>query len=727
MKLSLNNKISMSLLLIIFISTIVLGSIIFIQGSRIIEERTKAQLESVVALKENQLNDFISEEKGDLISIAKEKYFVDLYKQLIQHHEIYGEHLESYHDTMVDLLDQKISTMGEDFVELFVLDMNGIVHISTEIHNTGKIKSNEAYFTQGQKQTSVQSFYYDLTLQQPSMVISTPVHDNNGSLMAVLVGRIDLNQISDLMTQREGLGQTGETYLVNKYNYIVTKSRFIEGIEFKKTIHTDAVKDCLEQHSGSLKYNDYRDVPVIGVYRWIPERNICLIAEFDQSEAFEPINTLRNIIFFVGIGVFVLALMIGLWISKTITDPIIRLRNAAKEIGEGNFDVKIKNKGGDEIGELSESFTEMAQQLAIQNKKILQHENDLHDQVDQRTKELQIKLLELENTKLAVMNILEDTDETNKSLMYTKEELKKKIEELKLMDQKKDEFLSVTAHELKTPLTSIRGFADLLRNPAIMAKKEQRDKYFNIIIDDTKRLEKLITDILDLSRLDLGTMKFNFEKTRISSVFEGLKDLSEIPIKDKGLKPIFVIGEKIPDFNTDVSRLLQVLTNLINNAIKYTEKGSIKVEAKKQRDDIFFSVTDTGVGIPESEFERIFNRFYQVDSSYTRKVGGSGLGLAVSKGIVEALGGSIRVDSVIGKGTTFSFNIPLNSYVKGRHFESILHDLEEDGNKTGATKNILMKKGIVDQEGFLINNIEKSQFIKTKTRKKKSYKDTKKN
>ncbi|MFH0874623.1 MAG: ATP-binding protein [archaeon] len=356
------------------------------------------------------------------------------------------------------------------------------------------------------------------------------------------------------------------------------------------------------------------------------------------------------------------AIIFILFISlrQMILLPLLNLEKIVKQFRNNDFSARVQNISDDEIGELYFSFNKMLDQLISSKKVIENHNRELENKIANRTNELDNRVKELENTKKATLNILEDIDNTNKELISAKEELGNKVKELEVMDRKKDEFLSVTAHELKTPLTSIKGFADLLNNEKIMENKELRKKYFGIIIEDTIRLERLITDILDLSRLDVGTMKFNFEKTTVDELFTELINLSTVSIKKKGLIPIFKAQKGIPCFYADKSRLIQVLSNLINNAIKYTEKGYIKIEAKlTDKKNIEFSVTDTGIGIVKDEFSHLFERFYQIDSSYTRKVGGSGLGLAISKGIIQALGGKIWLESKPGKGSKFIFVLPI--------------------------------------------------------------------
>ena len=382
-----------------------------------------------------------------------------------------------------------------------------------------------------------------------------------------------------------------------------------------------------------------------------------------------------NQLVILGIAVLVVGILMSLLLSTSITKPISKLKSAATEIGKGKLDTKIDVKSKDEIGELASSFKQMTRDLRKSREKIKKHEKELESLVEKRTKELNKKVKELEDARTATLNMLEDVSLSKKKLEESQRDLlmlNKRLEdanvELKRLDKYKNEFISITAHELKTPLASIHGFADLLQKKKISSNVKQRDNYLKIIMDDANRLKKLIDDIIDLSRLDLGTMKFFFEKVSVKEMFRKLvKELYLLAAK-RGLTLRARVADDVPAYtNTDNSRLFQILTNLVNNAIKYTPKrgGKINVYASKQGNKILFSVKDTGIGISKKHFNKIFDRFYQADSAYTRKALGSGLGLAICKGMIEALGGKIWVKSGIGKGTTFSFTIPIKRKAKG--------------------------------------------------------------
>jgi len=283
-----------------------------------------------------------------------------------------------------------------------------------------------------------------------------------------------------------------------------------------------------------------------------------------------------------------------------------------------------------------------------------------------KSQELERKVFELEKMRTAMLNILEDVNEqkdkiesSDKNTKKLNIRLKRSNQELLGLDKQKDQFTSITAHELKTPLASIKGFVQLLQNDTVMANKEKRKKYMDIIISDTNRLSRLVTDILDISKLDLGTLKVYPTDVKIEDIIDTTKREMIPIVKAKKIKNQYTFDKKVKTIVADKNRVVQVLTNLVNNAVHYTdEKGTISVDAKQDKNMVVFSISDNGMGIPKDKVKNIFERFYQVDSWLTRKIGGSGLGLAICKGLIESMGGNIWVESVEGKGSTFYFTLP---------------------------------------------------------------------
>ena len=258
---------------------------------------------------------------------------------------------------------------------------------------------------------------------------------------------------------------------------------------------------------------------------------------------------------------------------------------------------------------------------------------------------------------------------------------------MKKLDELKTAFLNITSHELRTPMSAIKGYVQMLLRQTLGDINEEQKNSLDVILRNTNRLDGLIQDILDVSRLESGTMKFISGKTDIKTL---VGQTAETMQPFAGRKEITIsadIEEGVPNLIVDGERIKQVMMNLVSNAIKFSPDGSIvNVKARKEKNDVLFEVQDFGRGIPKDKQDRVFETFYQVDSGADRKFGGAGIGLAISRGIVISHGGKIWVESKEGKGSTFRFTLPVKSIkdVEDRFKEVNMFLLDE---KNGKRKN----------------------------------------
>lgn len=247
----------------------------------------------------------------------------------------------------------------------------------------------------------------------------------------------------------------------------------------------------------------------------------------------------------------------------------------------------------------------------------------------------------------------------------------------KEIDNLKTEFITIVSHELRTPLTSILGFVEMIErhfeniliprinseDPKVIKTINRIKRDFEIIRSEGERITSLINNILDISKLESGKLKWNFREINVEDIiFESYNALFSL-FEQRGLKFIHEIEPGLPKIYADKERLIQVMVNLISNSLKFTEKGHIACRVKKIEDNILFTVEDTGIGIPESELDSIFEKFKQVGDILRDKPKGTGLGLSISKQIVEAHGGKIWVESTLGLGSKFYFTIPIRRNV----------------------------------------------------------------
>ncbi len=285
----------------------------------------------------------------------------------------------------------------------------------------------------------------------------------------------------------------------------------------------------------------------------------------------------------------------------------------------------------------------------------------------------------LDNTNNPIGSIALGRDITDQKRY--EEKIKKQNAQLKKLNRIKSDFLNVTSHELRTPMVAIKGYVQLLLDMSLGEVTEKQKKALDIVLRNTNRLNNLVQDILDISRLESGTMKFIPEKTDTRQMVEEIVETMQSSASMKEIKINADIEGNIPDLTVDSERIKQVIINLVNNAIKFSPHGSdINMQARKEGVYVLFEVRDFGRGIPKNKKEKIFETFYQVDCAKDSKLlGGAGMGLAISRGIVIAHGGKIWVESKVGIESTFRFVLPIKPVkdVEGRFKEIDIFSHEE--------------------------------------------------
>ncbi len=386
------------------------------------------------------------------------------------------------------------------------------------------------------------------------------------------------------------------------------------------------------QVGGDLKFSDYQlnfphEFPEI-----IDPRNITgwAIVELSQQNNRDKQHAIvTNSLGVAGVILFICTLLV-FRISKKLTSPILKLAVAANEIEKGNLDIELDLESKGEFLSLERSINGMAESLR-------QSREQLQERIDQATSDL--------------LSSIQVVERQNKELSEARQQAL-------LASRVKSEFLANMSHEIRTPMNGIIGFIKLLQKTKPTA--EQLD-YINTIQRSANNLLSIINDILDISKIEAGKASLKGEEYNLRNCIEEVCGLLAPLAYEKNLNLVPMIYNDVPlQLHGDVLKLRQILTNLISNAIKFTEVGDVVIRTMLEDENndnvtIKVMVTDTGIGISQKDQHRLFRTFSQVDSSSTRKYGGTGLGLMISKTLTEMMNGEIGVDSKINQGSTFWF------------------------------------------------------------------------
>lgn len=354
--------------------------------------------------------------------------------------------------------------------------------------------------------------------------------------------------------------------------------------------------------------------------------------------------------------------------SDTCSPENCSIRNALSDRKNVEFEERIDHEDGSySLYQVSASkyygMDQNIQGIILSYSDITQIRKD-----QERLQKMNEELLEAREETEDYVALLEEKtaalELTNEKLYNSEEKIRKQNTKLQKLDELKSNFLNVTSHELRTPMSSIKGYVQMMMNKVLGDISDEQGKALNVILRNTNRLDNLIQDILDISRLESGTMKFITEQTIIREMIGEIKETMYSACKEKNIELQVHCSDDVPLLVIDKDRIKQVIMNLVNNAIKFSpEHTIITIHGFLRGNETIIEVKDEGRGIPKDKQLHVFETFYQVDSGMDRKFGGAGLGLAISRGIVMAHGGNIWVESsgVNGEGTTFSFSLPNES------------------------------------------------------------------
>jgi signal transduction histidine kinase len=440
---------------------------------------------------------------------------------------------------------------------------------------------------------------------------------------------LDLRVIQDLVRQTR-LGTSGYVYVIDARGVPIAHPN-IAAFTHRSLALPQVTTALASSTTGSTVGRNFRGQKVLSTWATAGPVGWKVFVEQPQSAAFAPVRgkiwrTALLLAAFLAVGVGLSVLL-----ARRLVRPVTQIGTAAARIGAGAYDERIELRRRDELGGLADELNGMAASLqaSVQS---------LEQKVEERTRELQRALAELS----------------------------RKGRQLEVASEHKSEFLANMSHELRTPLNAIIGFSQVLRQGLFGPVNAKQEEYLDDILSSGNHLLSLINDVLDLSKVEAGQVELEVASFSVREALERGVVMVREPATKHGVRLSLELAPGVDLVEGDERRLRQVIFNLLSNAVKFTPEGGEVVLATASRDhEVLISVTDTGPGIPLEDHERIFEEFQQTDVG-VRQREGTGLGLALSKRLVELHGGRIWVESEPGHGSRFVFTLPAKEANRAR-------------------------------------------------------------
>ncbi len=391
MKLRLTITTKLTLVFVLFAATLAAGisALVFANGRAALEDAIVADLDSTILEKQAALEDWVLE-RQDALAIAADSPQTRRVAQTLLTAAPDSGAAQVARALLVEEW-QRQRGAGRGFLDfLLIHPETGMVVASTSAIEEGKFKEDRAYFSGGKQGAYVQNVYYSISLRAPAMTAAAPIRDASGRVLGVLAGRLNLAEMNAIVNRRTGEYQTDEAYLANTANLFVTQPRLApDAAILQRGVRTPAVNRCLATRaSGIVADADYRGVPALVAYRWLPERDLCLIAKLDQAEAFAPVAAFSATIVLVGALAILAASMLGFWLARGITRPVLTLQHGAARLAAGELTLRLPAQRRDELGALARGFNAMAAALAEKEAALRGDAAVLERQVEERTAEL---------------------------------------------------------------------------------------------------------------------------------------------------------------------------------------------------------------------------------------------------------------------------------------------------------------------------------------------------
>lgn len=546
---------------------------------------------------------------------------------------------------------------------------------------------------------------------------------NQANTIYIQIRDINLVAVPDIQKfiERWYDGATGtqvrEVYILNSERQIIA-SNFTETVSrpigevlgtepatlLLASLTQDKESEVIENEKGEAYLMDYA-FPVKNQMGQI-EKIIYIRADMEQVNM--TLDRARTILSNATLLALVITVILGSLLARSITGPIKEVTSKAQLMSEGDFDHRLEVKSTDEIGQLTQMFNHLTQQLKQTLEEIASEKGKMEAILTYMTDGViavnvrgdiihanpsALRMLDCENEEIGNvtlgslfskahidLNLGDIQERTEEERILQINDTILRVEAAAFKNEQKDtmgyivvfqditeqhkleimrkEFVANVSHELRTPLTTIRSYVETLLDGELEDRELSRG-FLQVVNSEAERMTRLVKDLLMLSRLDYRKTQWNKSQFSLENVVEEVVRKLDIPVKQKGHTVTVRKLAPLPQFEGDKDKIEQVILNIVSNAIKYTpDRGKIEIALDYNDGRARIVVNDNGIGIPENDMPRIFERFYRVDKARARELGGTGLGLSIAKEIVEAHSGEISIDSTHGEGTTVTIQLP---------------------------------------------------------------------
>lgn len=520
---------------------------------------------------------------------------------------------------------RRLLFLAPAITEVLITDARGIVKAQVSrfrsvAHLLKKDLSQSAAF---QRSRQGQPYFGAVYFRDadPYLTVAVPIEPYPGEVVGVLQAETSLRDILDVVSGAR-FGAAGYRYVVTRSGELIAHSNINLVLRRRDLTQLGQVKAAFSAEQDAprpkamVTYNT-EGKRVFSSYALIPIVDWAVFIELPVKEAYAPVyaSLLRtSILLLVGLGV---ALLASAFVARRVVRPLETLRQGVEQIGRGNLSARLDIKTGDEIEILGDEFNKMAAHLR-------EAYTGLERKVAERTHELTVANKKLEDAS-----------------------------------QLKSQFLASVNHELRTPLSAIISYGGLiLSDPQGRLSGLQKDNLQDLL-HNAARLLDLIDSLLDISTIEAGRLAVRIDPVDVEDVIRSAVSTIESNVDKNHVRMFRHIAPNLPAFNTDREKLKQILVNLLDNAAKFTERGEIRITAAEQNGSLKLVVSDTGIGIPEQDLNKVFEEFHRAGTANGKKYRGTGLGLAIVKRLVGLLGGNIEVASKVGEGSSFTVTLPL--------------------------------------------------------------------